>query len=273
MLIIILFALLGLCFGSWFNVIVFRGMETERQHCKGQRSECPKCGHKLGTLDLIPVFSWLFLGGECRYCKEKISWVYPVGEALTAIGFTIIGIEVAGFWESYNGIWDIKYIPNIIELVISLMAIIVLSISTISDLREKTVFVMPIYIGMAIIIILRIVQMCFQRELLGMTFSNNLWVGRAVLFIAFILIFFALSRLLANKIGGGDFDILLLLYCSGYVNCMFNSLFAASIVGCAVAIILALFKKMSRQTAIPMVPLLYIGYLAQMYITFLKIPF
>ena len=273
MLIIILFALLGLCFGSWFNVVVFRGMETERTHCKGQRSECPKCGHKLGALDLIPVFSWLFLGGECRYCKEKISWVYPVGEALTAICFTLIGVEVAGFWESYNGIWDLRYIPSIIQMAIGLVAIIVLSISTISDLREKTVFVMPIYLGIATIIVLRLVQMFFEKELMGMMFSPRLWVGKLVLFIGIIIVFTVLSRLLSNKIGGGDFDILLLLYCAGWVNCVFNSLFIASIVGCIVALIMKAIKKLDRQTAIPMVPLLYVGYLAQMYITFLEIPF
>ena len=273
MLIIILFALLGLCFGSWFNVVVFRGMETERTHCKGQRSECPKCGHKLGVLDLIPVFSWLFLGGECRYCKEKISWVYPVGEALTAIGFTLVGIEVAGFWESYNGIWDMRYIPSILMLAISLLTVIVLSISTISDLREKTVFVMPIYLGMVAIIIVRVLQILTEKELLGMMFSANLWWGRLGVFVGMFITFIALSRLLANKVGGGDFDIVLLLYCSGFVNCVFNSLFIASIVGCVIALFMRLIKKWDRQTTIPMVPLLYVGYLAQMYITCLSIPF
>ena len=51
----------------------------------GGRSRCMHCGHTLNSLDLVPVFSFLFLRGTCRYCKAKISWQYPVVEVGGAV--------------------------------------------------------------------------------------------------------------------------------------------------------------------------------------------
>lgn len=53
------------------------------------RSYCPHCRHALSWKDLFPLFSFLFLGGKCRYCKEKISWQYPAVEALTGLIFLL----------------------------------------------------------------------------------------------------------------------------------------------------------------------------------------
>ena len=57
------------------------------------RSACPKCGHKLGVLDLFPILSWVFLKGKCRHCKHKISPIYPTIELtvlLSAMGVYLI---------------------------------------------------------------------------------------------------------------------------------------------------------------------------------------
>lgn len=53
------------------------------------RSMCPHCHHTLAAKDLVPVFSWLFLQGKCRYCKAPISWQYPLVELLTAFLFVL----------------------------------------------------------------------------------------------------------------------------------------------------------------------------------------
>lgn len=47
------------------------------------RSRCPKCNHILGVLDLFPILSFVFLRGKCRFCKSKISFLYPVIELIT----------------------------------------------------------------------------------------------------------------------------------------------------------------------------------------------
>lgn len=73
-------ALVGLAIGSFLNVLIYR-IPLKISAVKGN-SYCPNCEHKLNWLDLFPVFSYLFLRGKCRYCKEKISFRYPLVELL-----------------------------------------------------------------------------------------------------------------------------------------------------------------------------------------------
>lgn len=69
-LLIIIFAILGICLGSFANAAVWRiKVKKDIVH---DRSECVHCHHKLAALDLIPVVSWLMLRGKCRYCHKKI---------------------------------------------------------------------------------------------------------------------------------------------------------------------------------------------------------
>lgn len=66
---VILFAL-GICIFSFLNVMIYR-IPRKLNFVKG-RSFCPSCGHTLRSADLIPIVSYLFLGGKCRYCGQKI---------------------------------------------------------------------------------------------------------------------------------------------------------------------------------------------------------
>ena len=80
---IIFGAVIGAVFGSFLNCAAFRIAEG-KSFLKGH-SACPVCGHELGVLDLVPIFSWLFLRGKCRYCKTKISVRYPLTELCFAL--------------------------------------------------------------------------------------------------------------------------------------------------------------------------------------------
>ncbi|PSO43351.1 prepilin peptidase [Candidatus Saccharibacteria bacterium QS_5_54_17] len=62
--------------------------QTSASVLKG-RSACPDCGHTLGIKDLVPVLSWLWLRGRCRYCRNPISVQYPVVEIITATAFLL----------------------------------------------------------------------------------------------------------------------------------------------------------------------------------------
>lgn len=87
-------ALLGLCLGSFSTAITYRELhdlawlfpaKTNKESQEGKqlstyRSACPQCFHPLSVLDLIPVFSWLFLRGRCRYCSKPIGMLYPLLE-------------------------------------------------------------------------------------------------------------------------------------------------------------------------------------------------
>jgi prepilin signal peptidase PulO-like enzyme (type II secretory pathway) len=91
-IIAIILAVLGLCIGSFVNALVWRLHEQVNKNNKklsilNGRSMCPHCRHTLAWFDLIPVISWLWLRGRCRYCQKAISPQYPLVELIGAVIF------------------------------------------------------------------------------------------------------------------------------------------------------------------------------------------
>ncbi len=84
-----IFALFGLVIGSFLNVCIWR-IPQKISVAKG-RSFCPHCKNTLSPLELFPVLSYVFLGGKCKTCKEKISPRYAIVELLTATLFALCG--------------------------------------------------------------------------------------------------------------------------------------------------------------------------------------
>jgi len=89
-LISIIFGLLGLLIGSFLNVVIYRVPRGESIVSPG--SHCPFCSHALRAWELIPVVSFLIQKGQCRNCKGRISWRYPVVELLTGLLFFITAL-------------------------------------------------------------------------------------------------------------------------------------------------------------------------------------
>lgn len=87
-LLYILIFLYGIIIGSFLNVCICR--IPKKENIVTTRSHCTSCGCQLKWYDLIPLFSWLMLGGRCRKCKARISVQYPVIEALNGILWLII---------------------------------------------------------------------------------------------------------------------------------------------------------------------------------------
>src|ERR1700754_3776571 len=81
-LILIVSALVGLLVGSFLATLVLRLPKAEP--VVYARSACPRCGRRLGAVELVPVLSWLFLGRRCRVCRGPISPFYPLMEILAS---------------------------------------------------------------------------------------------------------------------------------------------------------------------------------------------
>ena len=81
----ILIFYVGAIFGSFITLAIDR--IPLKQDITHERSYCPKCNHKLNFLDLVPVFSYIFLGGKCRYCKNKIRPRYLILEIISGFAF------------------------------------------------------------------------------------------------------------------------------------------------------------------------------------------
>lgn len=82
---LVLSGVLGLVLGSGLHCLAWRMGHNEKW--SGGRSHCVSCNHPLTALDLIPLFSWLFLRGKCRYCGKPIHWRYPLSEGVLALAF------------------------------------------------------------------------------------------------------------------------------------------------------------------------------------------
>ena len=81
----IMFFVFGTIMGSFYNVVASRLPKGES--IVFPSSHCDNCKHILGPLELIPIFSFLLLGGKCRNCGQKISWVHPFFEFVTGLLF------------------------------------------------------------------------------------------------------------------------------------------------------------------------------------------
>ena len=83
--------LLGICFGSFFNVVIYR--LPKNLSIVSPRSFCPKCKSKITWRENIPIFSWIIQKGQCINCGESISFTYPLIEILTGIFFVVFSFS------------------------------------------------------------------------------------------------------------------------------------------------------------------------------------
>lgn len=115
----IMMFIMGSFFGSFFTLAVYRlPLKKDITH---ERSFCPNCNHKLGPLDLVPVFSYIFLRGKCRYCSEKIKIRYLLLEVLSGIVFVLA-------YLSYNMEYPLLDPLRTIKLIDFVMMYVVLAI-------------------------------------------------------------------------------------------------------------------------------------------------
>ncbi len=84
--------IIGILFGSFCSLAVYRipkKIDIVKTH-----SFCPNCKNKLGFWELIPIFSYIFLGGKCKHCKQKIGLKYFVFEFLSGLIFVLIALAI-----------------------------------------------------------------------------------------------------------------------------------------------------------------------------------
>lgn len=112
--------LAGAVAGSVANSIIYRW--PRRLAWIADRSRCPKCKHVLAGWDLLPLLSFVFLRGKCRYCRQPIGWRYLIVELVMAIGFGYLGnlgdLSVLGIWWITVVIaaidWETRLVPEVL---------------------------------------------------------------------------------------------------------------------------------------------------------------
>jgi len=260
-MIIVALVLLGLCLGSFVNALVWRVHEQEHETAKKKpnqkylkklsitkgRSICPHCQHELAAKDLVPVFSWLYLRGKCRYCHKPISWLYPLVELLTAVLFAVSYIWwptslTLVYQQVLFGLWMV--------LVTGFMALSVYDVRW-YILPNRLLYPLYLPAGLWAGIILAHVDKRLSSGLLEL--AGALLIGGGL--------FYAIYQLSQGKwIGGGDVRLgwlLGLIVLTPARALLF--IFGASLLGCFVAIPLMVKKGLKANSVVPFGPFLMAG--------------
>ncbi len=225
--------ILGSVLGSFYNVVGYRIPKGES--IVFPSSHCTNCGHKLKAYELIPIFSFLFLGGKCSKCKQKISWFYTIFETLTGILFLLCYIIFKN---------------NVFDLIISLTFVSMIIIIFISDYHY---LIIPDSV-LIIFSILLLIELSLKN---GIT---NIYVPILNGILSFVCMYIIklIGDFLFKKesMGGGDIKLLFVIgMVLGFPEALF-SIFIGSLVGLPIAFIILMKNK---DHVIPFGPLLGIG--------------
>lgn len=211
--ILFLTALLGLVMGSFLNCTAWRLVHHE-PIARG-RSHCVSCGHVLGPLDLIPLFSWVFLRGRCRYCGERISPRYPLTELFCAVIYVSVVLRYQLTWDTLRFLWLLS----------------LLFVAALVDLEDGWIPDRLLVLGAVGYVPTALLSGGWQLLVRGL-------FGAVVLFVPLLLLVLLMDRIMgAETMGGGDLKLIALLglyfgWDQGLllilVSCVFGLLLAAA---------------------------------------------
>lgn len=161
---VVCFGILGLLVGSFLNVCIYRIPEG-RTVVKGH-SMCMSCSHTLSAADLVPLFSWLFLRGKCRYCGAPIPSRYAKIEALTGLVFATVAF-FRKEWLFVPGD-SLSALPNMIKVILlaTLFAVLIVQMMIQKDHGIGRPGVLPWVSG---ILAVRYALLVFEPELVSET--------------------------------------------------------------------------------------------------------
>jgi len=234
----------GLCIGSFLNAVIYR--LNQKKTLKG-RSICPVCKHQLEWRDLVPVFSFLVLGRKCRYCKEKISWQYPLVEIVTAVIFLIIfNINLQSFILSTSSFGGFLYLAFLFYIA---------SVFVIILFYDLNYYIIPDKILFPAIIITALYRLSglINWDLL----SILSYVFAVIIGAGFFLTIFLFSK--GRWMGFGDVKLAVLMgLLLGFPNIL-AALFMAFLSGAVVGSVLLILKKKGLKSEIPFGPFLVLG--------------
>ena len=226
--------LFGLIVGSFLNCVIYR-LEHKQSFLKG-RSFCPHCQHTLSWQDLIPVFSFLFLRGKCRYCNKKISIQYPLVEIATGLLFLLI-------FTFFNNLFFVCFL-----FLISSFLIVIF----VYDLKH---FIIPdkvVFPAIAVALVFNFQFLIFNQ----FSIFNSLILS-AVGASAFFLFIVLVSR--GKWMGVGDIKLAFLMGLLLSFPHILVALFFSFLIGAIIGIGLILVKRKTMKSEVPFGPFLVIG--------------
>jgi len=244
-ILIILFAVLGLAVGSFLNVCIDR--LPRNKSIVFPPSHCEACQHKLSAKDLIPVFSYLRLRGRCRYCQvaipRKLFWV----ELATGLIFALL------YW------WCVVFNPELGIVAFGVMAFYacLFTIIFVIDLEHGLILNKVVYPGMVIALLLALLPQSWLTQEIWLTQTIKPGIASAALgggigFGIFLLI----ALISRGGMGWGDVKLAALIGLATGFPLVFVAIIMAAILGGIVAVALVIAKRRKRRETIPFGPFL-----------------
>ena len=218
---------LGLIFGSFLNVAIYRIPRGESVVWPG--SHCPVCGNNLKALDLIPVLSYLWLHGRCRYCQAKISHCYPLIELLTAVSFLMVYVKAGTLMATLAG-WIFTSILIIVSF---------------TDLNDGIIPDLITYPGIIIGLCLSPFTLGIKSAALGSVIFAGIFLGTAII-----------SR---GGMGGGDIKLAGVIGAFIGLTGSITTLIISSLAGGIWAASLLCQRKADRKTAVRFGPFMAVS--------------
>ena len=234
MIIIGFLVILGLVLGSFATMLTHRLVHEKDPIIR--RSHCPSCSHPLGILDLIPLVSYLYLKGSCRYCHARIPYFYWAIELLMPLTYVIIFIHYELTWLA-------------LKLLIFMTAMIILFFT---DLLAR-ILPNPITIPL---ILLGLIFSIFEQ-----TFMSCLWgtiAGFGIYFLIGVVAEFIFKR---PSMGGGDMKLGAAVGAFWGLKICGLTIYLSFILGGILSVFLILFKLKRRQDYIPFGPSIILAYI------------
>ncbi|MEK7397691.1 MAG: prepilin peptidase [Candidatus Poribacteria bacterium] len=245
----IITVIFGLVIGSFLNVCIYR-IPRDGSIAKPSRSYCPHCNHTLSALDNIPVFSYLFLRGKCRYCKGKISPRYMIVELLTACIFAFILYRSLNLYKFPHDIFLF-----LIKGCIFASFLIVISII---DFQFMLIPNKVVYPGLAVGFLFAIYETIIKRNK-DIIISDVLGaaVGAVIILLIALLGTYAFKK---EAMGMGDIRLMAMIgMFVGFWTHVLLTIILGSILGSIIGLILILLKRKKSDSQIPFGPFLSIG--------------
>ena len=236
---LIIFFFVGTLMGSFYTVVGIRSGKNEDYVTT--RSRCDKCNHVLGILDLVPIFSYLFLKGKCRYCHEKIDSLSTFMELFSGILYAL-SFFVFGF----------SYELLIALGIISLLIIIIVSDTTYYIIPDEVLIFMSVYFFIFISL-----NEGIKSGLLSLLYG-------ALLFIIMYIIMIVGNKMFKREsLGGGDIKLMFIFGMILGPLLGVVSIFIGSCLALPISLIITMKKK---KNIIPFGPFLLIA-LTLLYMT------
>ena len=259
---IAIFFIIGIIIGSFLGVVNWRLKMAE--DIVWERSRCPHCKGHIRWYDNIPLLSFVILAGQCRDCKKRISWEYPLIELVTGLLFAAVAWKFLGTLGFMVGPERIFTNGDIVDMSFWLFAVCYLVLIFFHDLDFMLIPDAAVY--PAILVTLGYQYYKYLGGPLGIaSFKAPITSALLAAFVAALFFFLLIWMSRGKWIGGGDVKMGFLAGAMvGWPKILFV-LFFAYMIGAIASLILIATKKKTWKSQIPFGPFLVAGILLVMF--------